>query len=152
MRLKLEFQEKKLDQLFLTVSQMTDDETKALMSKFLCVRASGFIESSLKNLINEYTSKSVPKPIENFVNTKIKNITNLKYDRLAEVLGSFNEKWKEDFCNQISDEQKAALNSLVSNRNNIAHGENDVISYELMKNYYRNTKEVVDILKKIVKK
>jgi RiboL-PSP-HEPN len=152
MRWKLDQQEKKIDNLFELVGKVSDDETKAILSKFLCVRTSGFIESSIKNLLNEYVQGSSPKNIQQFVSKKIKTITNLKFDRLAETLGLFSDNWKECFIEQITDEQKAALNSVVSNRNNIAHGETDSISYEIMKDYYLHARSVVDLLKIIIKK
>jgi hypothetical protein len=152
MRWKLEQQEKKIDSLFELVGQVADDETKAVLSKFLCVRTSGFIESSLKNLLNEYIQGTSPKNIQQFVYKKIKTITNLKFEKLSETLALFSEKWKEDFVDMISDEQKASLNSIVSNRNNIAHGEIDSISFEIMKEYYKHARAVVDALKEIIKK
>lgn len=152
MRWKLEQQEKKLDKLFLTVQGISDEEEKALLSKFLCVRASGFVESSIRNLVGEFTSGTSPKQIQSYVNKETKYITNLRYDKLLEILNSFDKNWKEAFETKINDEQKAALNTIVSNRNNIAHGENDAISYNLMVNYYQRIKEVVDILKQIIKK
>lgn len=152
MRWRLRFQERKLDDLFISVSKIEDDEIKSYMSKLLCVRTSGFIESSLKNLINEYLCGSVPKPVEFYVNSKMKAVANLRFEKLLDTLNAFNESWKFEFLNKVTDEQKAALNSLISNRNNIAHGENDAISFEVMKRYYLNAKEVVWLLEKIIKK
>lgn len=152
MRWKLEQQEKKLDRLFQTVQNVSDEEEKALLSKFLCVRASGFIENSIRNLIGEFMLGTSPRQIQSYVNKETKYITNLRYDKLLEILNSLDRNWKETFESKITDEQKAALNSIVSNRNNIAHGENDAISYGLMKKYYERIKEVVDILKDIIKK
>jgi hypothetical protein len=152
MKWKLSQQEKKLDTLFELVGKIPDDETKGVLSKFLCVRTSGFVESSVKNLLNEYIQGSCPKNVQQFISKKVKTISNLKYERLIELLGLFSEEWKEAFIDQISDEQKAALNSIISNRNNIAHGEIDSISYLIMKEYFIHIKAVVEILKGVIKK
>lgn len=149
---KLQQQEKKLDALFNLVQKVDDDEEKALLSKFLCVRASGYIESSIRHLIGEFTDGTSPQQIQSYINKKTKYITNLNYEKLLELLDQFDNEWKESFTNQINDEQKAALNTVISNRNNIAHGENDGISYRLMTEYYERIKEVVKILKGIIKK
>lgn len=100
----------------------------------------------------EYIQGTAPKPLQKFVSQKLKNVTNLNYDRLSSVLRSFNADWANEFEVAISDEQRSALNSVISNRNNIAHGENDNISYELMKGYYKSIKEVVESLKNIIRK
>lgn len=152
MKWKLEQQERKLDNLFELVKKIEDEEEKAYLSKFLCVRTSGYIESSIRNLINEFTDKSTPKPIQSYVNKETKYITNLRFDKLCVLLSMFDTNWKRKFEKEISDEQKSAINSIVSNRNNIAHGENDTISFLAMKDYYKCSKEVVNILKNIIKK
>ncbi|GAA4327732.1 hypothetical protein GCM10023115_41690 [Pontixanthobacter gangjinensis] len=152
MKWKLEQQEKKLDNLFDLVQNVEDEEQQAILSKFLCIRASGFVESSIRNLIAEFTDGSAPKQIQSYVGKETKYITNLRYDRLSKLLGTFDSSWKEELEEKISEEQKSALNTIVSNRNNIAHGENDAISYSLMFNYYSRIKEVVEILKNIVRK
>ena len=152
MRYRLEQQERKLDQLFQTIQEIEDEEEQAILAKFLCIRTSGFLETSVRNLIGEFMYKSSPQQIQSFVNKEIKYITNLKFDRLCQVLSNFDTNWKDQFIEQISDEQKASINSIVSNRNNIAHGENDSISYHQMVKYYENAKEVVAILKDIIKK
>lgn len=152
MRWKLEQQERKLDNLFKLVQGIEDEEEKAILSKFLCIRASGFIESSIRNLIADFTIGSAPKQIQSYVNKETKYITNLKYERLLDLLASFDNNWRDVFQNEITDEQKSALNTIVSNRNNISHGENDNISYALMESYYLRVKEVVEILKRIMSK
>ena len=152
MKWKLAQEEKKLDSLFEVVQNVEDEEQKALLSKFLCVRASGFVESSIRNLIAEFTDGTSPHQIQSYINKEVRYITNLKYRRLIEVLSDFDKKWADQFESQVNDEQKAALNTVVSNRNNIAHGENDAISYVLMVEYYQRIKEVVHILKAIIKK
>lgn len=152
MLIKIHSQQRKLDDLYTLVETIKDEEVQALMAKFLCVRTSGFLESSLKNLINEYLHGTSPKPIESFVNNKIKRETNLKYERLATILELFNREWADKLSREITDDQKEALNTIVSNRNNIAHGENDNISFYLIKDYYDRIKEVIGILIKVIKK
>lgn len=152
MKWKLEQQEKKLDSLFLMCQKIEDVEQQAVMAKFLCVRASGFVESSFRHLISEYTDGTSPRQIQSYVNKKTKYVTNLNFEKILELLATFDNDWKESFVLAVSDEQKSALNTIVSNRNNIAHGENDSISYVLMTNYYERIKEVVDLLKSIIRK
>jgi len=152
MRWKLEQQETKLDKLFDLVQRVEDDEEQALLAKFLCVRTSGFVESTCRNLINEFTNGTSPIQIRSYVNRETKYITNLRYDRVVALLNSFDSQWKSSFESQVTEEHRTALNSIVSNRNNISHGENDSISFLLMKDYYERVKEIVEILKKIIRK
>lgn len=152
MKFRLDHQEKKLDELFKLVHNVKDDEIQAYLSKLLCIRASGLLESSVKNLISEYVSGSSPKPIESFVSKSIKNLTNLRDEKLITSLRSFSDDWANELVKQITDEQRSALNSVITNRNNIAHGENDNITFTSMQMYYFKVKEVIEILKRIIKK
>lgn len=152
MSLKIQQQEKKLDDLFKLVEAVTDDETKAVLSKFLCVRTSGFIETTIKNLINDYIDGTSPKKVQDFVNKKMRSVTNLRYDKILLVLDMFSSEWRDEFIAKTTDEEKSALNSIVSNRNNISHGEVDAISFVTMKLYYVQAKKIVENLKAIIKK
>lgn len=152
MNWKISGQEEKLDELFAFFQSVEDEEIRAYLAKFLCIRASGFVEASFRNLVDAYMDGTSPKHIQRFVSIKLRNASNLKYEKLLAVLKILNHEWAWQFEKKINDRQKAALNSVVSNRNNIAHGENDAISYELMKAYYGSIKEVVYCLKSIIKK
>jgi hypothetical protein len=152
MKWKAELEEKKLDALFVLFDGVSDEELKAHLAKFLCIRTSGLVETTLKNLIIEYIDKSSPVPVQKFVIEKIQNITNLKYTKLHGALCSFKDAWGSKFEALTTDAQREALNAVVSNRNKIAHGEPDNISFEVLKTYYLSIKEVISHLKGIVKK
>jgi hypothetical protein len=83
---------------------------------------------------------------------KVKGVTNLNYERLHTTIKSLHSEWATDFEAITTEEQRSALNSVISNRNNISHGENDSISYELMRGYYKSIKEIVGHLKQIIRK
>src|SRR6478609_1994178 len=130
MKIRIELQEQKLEKLFESFNAVQDEEVKAYLAKFLCIRTSGFLETSFKNLIYEYVSGTCPKPIQKYVSSKIKGVTNLSYERLVGVMKTIHLDWAVEFESKITDEQRSSLNSVISNRNNIAHGENDSISYQ----------------------
>lgn len=152
MRWKLESQQKKLDELFLMVKNIKEEETQSHLAKYLCIRTSGFLEVAFKNLILEYITGTSHIEIQNYVNHLIKNITNLKEEKITKTLSLFSHEWSTRFKALISDQQISSLNSLISNRNNIAHGENDTLTFNSIEKYYEDTKEVVTILKGIIKK
>jgi hypothetical protein len=49
-------------------------------------------------------------------------------------------------------QQKEALDSLLANRNSIAHGRNVGITYARVKEYYSHIKDVISLLKEIISK
>lgn len=152
MRWKIEAQQNKLDRLFELVRSQADEETQSHLTKLLCIRVSGFLEITFKNLLLEYLDGTSPREIQNFVNHSFKNFTNLKNEKFISTLSFFSQEWVEKYRSEINEELASSLNSLISNRNNIAHGENDNITFRSIEKYYSDTKEVIEILKKVVKK
>lgn len=145
--------ERNLDKLFIEVSKLDEgDINKAHLSRYLCVRTSGYLESVIRNLIVNYCDGTSPREIENYLTTRTKYITNLEYRKILSLLAEFSTDWKDTFELKVNDEQRSSLNSVVSNRNSIAHGNTDSITFRNMKEYYSHVKEVADILKEIIKK
>lgn len=152
MRSQLDNQEKKLDDLLKSIGNLQDDELKAHMSKYFCIRISGYLENVVKTLVSNYSDKSCPAPISNYIRQDLKNITNLSRGKLERVLKKFSDNWKEHFLEKISDKQIESLNSIIANRNVIAHGQDGNISHKVVGDYYSDLKEVVAILKGTIKK
>jgi len=150
---RLEILEKNLENLYSEVSLLNEgDINKAHLSRYLCVRTSGYIESVLRHLIVNFCDGTSPQQIGNYLTNRTKYITNLEYKKIASLLGEFSSDWRSEFESRITDEQRSSLNSVVSNRNNIAHGNSDSITYRNMKDYYLDIKEVTRILKEIIRK
>ena len=142
----------KLDNLFSLTESVDNDEVKSNMSRFLCVRTSGLMETFVKEKVSEYVSGTSPIPIQNYMVSAVKSITNLDSERIEKFLGQFSAKWKEEFISGITEEQKESLNSVIGLRHQIAHGHNDSISFHTMKAHYQNIKKVITVLDSIVSK
>jgi hypothetical protein len=152
MKLKLETQEKKLDDLIAIIKAQKDDELKAHLSRYFCIKISGYLENVLKTLIYTYCDGTTPRPIVNFLETDTKNLTNLSEEKLFKFLKKFGASWDTQVDNKFTDSHRSSLNSIISNRNNIAHGQSDSISPKIIEGYYVDLKEIVSILKSVIKK
>lgn len=152
MRLQIENQERKLDKLLSDISTVQDDELKAHLSKYFCVRISGYLENALKLLVANYSEGSSQKPVANYLQNDLKNVTNLSEEKIQKVLTKFSEDWCVNFKSKVSEQQLQSLNSIISNRNSIAHGQQDNISYKVIGQYYSDLKEIVKALKNTIKK
>jgi hypothetical protein len=147
----------RIDNLFSKVASISNPADQSEWSKYLCVLVSGFIEESLRVLLEEYTRTHSAPNIQNFVVKQIGNITNCKTSRILEVLSKFSQDWANDFSKQIqarssiTDEIKNSIDSVIANRHSIAHGRNVGITYSKMSTYYNNVKKAVDILDAIIR-
>jgi hypothetical protein len=95
------------------------------------------------------TNKSHPN-IHNYVTVSTDNLTNLRTEKLCKFLNSFNSEWRREFENIVSDEEKDAVNSVVSNRNHIAHGQDVGVTYVSVLKWYKNIKKVVEKISIII--
>lgn len=142
----------KLDSLFVLAETITDDEVKGHFAKYLCIRTSGLVEIFFKTQIEDYATGTSPKPIVSFINHKFKTFTNINTKKINDLFETFSPEWQQQFDGKITEEQKSALNSVISNRNNIAHGNADSASLTNVKGYYLKVKEVLAILDGIISK
>lgn len=153
MNLKVQQYIKELDEQIKVVKEIDDDEVKSMLTQYLCVRISGLLETFVKSRISDYAQGRVPKEVNRYISVKFKDITNLKYTKLKEILDSFSNEWASDFDDYIKDheQQKTSMDSLVANRHNIAHGQNGSMSFKRLEQYYEDTKAIIKKLDTIIK-
>lgn len=141
---------KRIEKLFRRVNSFTDPQDKSEWSRYLCILVSGYIEESLRVLLEDYAHRKASPPIENFVSNHIKNIRNCHTNKILNTLESFDSSWKDNFQTRITPQIKDSIDSVVANRNEIAHGKNKGISYVTVINYYENVKTAIEILEDII--
>lgn len=153
MNIKVIQYRKELDQQFREVDKIEDEEIKSMLVKFLCVRTSGLLENFIKSKISDYTDKKVPKEIKTYISGHFKDITSLNTKKIVNVLNSFSKDWAEDFKSYIEGHQqeKESLNSLITNRHNISHGQMSNITYNNIKQYYLDILSVMTKLDNIIR-
>jgi hypothetical protein len=157
MNQKIVSHQQRLDNLFQRISTIQDPYYQSEWSKYLCILVSGFIEESLRVLLEEYSYKHASSNILNFVASEIQDITNCNSNKIAKILGKFSSNWETDFVSQIQakskkpDEIKNSIDSIVATRNQIAHGKSAGITYTKVSDYYENVKIAIEILDNIIK-
>jgi RiboL-PSP-HEPN len=142
------FKEKqRLDNTFKLRSDFLEDpELQAHWARYLCVLTSGFLESSIRHLLGDYSRKQASPSISNFVEYHLNSFQNPKSEKILELLKVFNPSWETLLRQHMEGERKDAVDSIVNNRHQIAHGRNAGISYVTMKRYYEKSSEVIEFL------
>jgi hypothetical protein len=67
-------------------------------------------------------------------------------ERILQVCRAFDQDWAEHLAAETVGARKDAVDSVVNNRNRIAHGENVGISYVRIKEYYDRVVEVIELI------
>ena len=152
MHYRIQSQISSLNSLFLVLDTIADEEIKSHFSKYLCIKVSGLLENFMKAQIGDYVDSTSSKSTAKYVKGKLKTFTNIDHKKLSTFLESFDEIWVEKFGDLVIDDLKSSLNAIISNRNNIAHGNNDSITPSIIKTHYENVKTIINILDTIIKK
>lgn len=140
----------RLDATFLRVSRLPDDdlEVRSDFARYLCILVSGFIENAMTVLATAYCRERSQVPVGNYAGNQLRRLQNLNSKRLEQVVGTFERSWRDELNGFLEGPRKEALDSVLSLRNQIAHGGSVGLTYVRIQEYYSHIKEIVDFLEK----
>ncbi len=118
--------------------------------RYLCVLAAGFLENAISEVYIEFVKKASSPQVSNFARRTLENIQNPKSYKFIETARAFSPKWGDElekFFNQ-NESRKDAIDSIINNRNLIAHGKHSAISVARVKEYLDKSVEVIEFIEK----
>ena len=140
----------RLDYLFERIGDVSDLELQNHWARYLCVRVSGFIETSVRSILIDYAINSSAPDVANFVRHRLESgrggFQNPNMGNIIDLLKSFNSEWARLVESVATDEMKQAINSIVADRNSIAHGGDQGITYSTIQRYYQNAVAVIELI------
>lgn len=114
-------------------------------SRYLCVLCSGFLESSVRTIFADY-AKNTAITTSEYVSAQLRRFQNPKAETIVQLVGAFDKAWVETFRAEISGEPTDSLNSIVENRNKIAHGESVGLSLVVLQRYFSSAIKIVELI------
>lgn len=122
-----------------------DNEIKSDLAKYLCIQCSGLIENAIYYILSDKIStENQHNESVTFIKKKLLYETNLNSYKIATLLGIFNIQWKESYESFITEEnRKAAIDYVIKERNNIAHGKNSNVTLANITTYFLKIKDVL---------
>jgi hypothetical protein len=130
-------------------SSSADLEIQADYAKYLCVLVSGFFENAVVALVLHYAEQRSAPEIASFVERQLDRWTNPNTEKVLALFGSFSSDWRTELEGFLVDERKDSVNSLVSLRHKIAHGESVGTSLSQVRAHFKVVLEVVDFLSEL---
>ena len=124
-----------------------DPEILAHWAKYLCILHSGLLETAIQQLFSDFTKRAASTPVVNHVQLTLSSIQNPKAAKFIEVARSFKKSWGdrlEDFMGQ--DGRKDAIDSIMHNRHQIAHGRYSGLSMAQLKEYVAKEVAVLEFI------
>ncbi len=152
----LETHKKHVDELFERADAVSESvkngkfkyefEIQADFAKYLCIRVCGLVDVSVNFILTSYVTAHAPRELSRFAFKTLGRQQNLKSGRLVELVGQFHESWAQELQRFLTGPRIDALNSLVDNRNSIAHGVSVDITHERVRQYYLPVVELIEFL------
>lgn len=140
-------QQQRLENLFKRTRQATgeDIEMQSHWAKYLCVLCAGFIENAYSEIYCDFVKRAASEPVAKYATSQISRTQNPKIDKFVEISRAFNVGWAEELEEYIAEEgRKEAINSIMSNRHLIAHGQHSGISIVRLRDWYRKSLDVLE--------
>ena len=141
----------RIDNLFNKCERMDDLELSAHCARYLCILVSGFLDTSIQTIYSKYAEDCSNPKISSFVSKQLGRLTNLNMKKIEDLAKSFSDSWAKeltDFDQENNGQIKASVDSVVANRNSIAHGRDVGITHVTLKGYYKNIFKLVSFIEK----
>ncbi len=127
-----------------------DVEVKSGFVSYLCIRTYVYVESSVQIILREYVKGVTDDDfITNYINKQLRKHPALKRSELLKLVGNFSEEWKIKLRDSTKGRLGESLDSIVNNRNIIAHGDDVTISFAWLQNYFIDVQTIIELVYQI---
>lgn len=127
-----------------------DGALSAAIVQNCCVRAVGATEGAIRLAIRTYCQRRSCAEVSSYVSRQLAGFYNPKASKIEELLGSFSGFWAEEFRVFAKGEIKDALDSLVENKNRIAHSEPSGIGVATLRPWVTSAIKACDFVDALV--
>jgi len=132
-----------------------DPEEQSHWAKYLSVLISGYLEQSIKEILLEFTASHGAAKLGQYIKATWPESRNMKASNIADILECFEPLWSVQFNSWLAsnDQFKSEINSLISSRNNVAHGKEantTNVTLPSTKNRLTIAFDVIDFLEELV--
>jgi HEPN superfamily RiboL-PSP-like protein len=136
----------RIEATFDRAAAVTDLQTQADLARYLCVLTSGFLEQAIRHLYGQHANRSASPRVFRYVERRLEFFQNPNSQKLIALAGDFDQAWRTDLEDFLIDERRDHVDSVVANKNQIAHGENVGITYMRANDYFESVVEVVEFI------
>lgn len=127
-----------------------DPELSSMLSSYLVVFISGIYEDVIEHLFVQRAGKNKDKEIESLVKLLIdRQFRNPEYEKIKELVKALGAK-HETALSKIDSKSKDGLNSIVTNKNYVAHGKVSSATLNDVTIFHDNALKIFEALENIL--
>jgi hypothetical protein len=126
-----------------------DIEIQSHWAKYLCVLSAGFLENAIREIYTNFVRRASSEPVANYAISIISKIQNPKTIRFIEIAQTFKDTWGDELEQYVElNGRKEAIDSIMQNRHDIAHGRNSGITVARLNQYLVRSVEVIKFIER----
>ena len=126
----------RIDRLTTHARRTTDDDLQAELARYLCILVSSSIEERCRDVASAFVSARCSAPeIVRFVRARTKRLRSPSSGNIRNFFRGFDPARADGWYDELADDQRAALDSIAANRNQLAHGVSIGLSLGMLTSY-----------------
>lgn len=140
----------RIDAAFDRASRVDEPEVQADLARFLVVLTSGFLEKAISHTYSEYArAAGGSTQLVRYAQRRLETFQNPNAEKILQLAADFDGAWREALEAYLGDQRKDHIDSVVANRNQIAHGASVGVTYKRAEAYFKSAKDVVDFIHRL---
>jgi len=143
---------KNIDEMLEKAKEYKDDsELACMLSGYLVVFISGIYEDCIERLFIERAGRNNDNEIKGLIEKLMdQKFRNPEYDKIKEILNYLNPEYGKDLRDKLDNKNIDGINSIVNNKNCIAHGSSSNITLLDVETYHKNALKIFEELENIL--
>ncbi len=140
-----------IESLFNKTSTFVSElELQSHWAKYICILCSGLLENAIELIYLDYIEQSSSnKRIKRFASNYVSRVQNVNATKMIEIAGYFDRTWAEKLKDYLAKEgRKEAIDTIIKNRHDIAHGRTSTITVSRLKDYFDKSIRVLEFIEK----
>jgi hypothetical protein len=129
-----------------------DVELLSHWARYFCVRTAGIIENGIAEIYSEFAKRTSVRQVGSYAASRLKTIQNPNAEKITIVARSFDAHWAFALEKYLEEDgRKDAIDSVMNNRNQIAHGKDVGITIPRISEYLEKSVEVLEFIESQVR-
>jgi RiboL-PSP-HEPN len=129
-----------------------DVELLSHWARYFCVRTAGIIENGIAEIYSEFAKRTSVRQVGSYAASRLKKIQNPNAEKITIVARSFDARWASALEKYLEENgRKDAIDSVMNNRNQIAHGKDVGITIPRISEYLEKSVEVLEFIESQVR-
>lgn len=136
--------EQKLDVLIKKIDLIDDVQLQSHLGRYLAIITAGYFEKIIQLSVAEYCNKRATPPVVKFISRRMSWEGSINRAKLKRILDDFDLALYETIESVADEPAKAAVDSIKTLRDQLAHGDENGTSYGTVKQYHAGVRKYAE--------